>query len=32
MLDGARYRDKNSLANTASPADFHQSGDLKASK
>ena len=32
MLDGARYRDKNRLANTLSAADFDQSGDLKGSK
>jgi hypothetical protein len=32
MLDGARYRDKNTVANTLSTADFDQSGDLKGSK
>ncbi|MEA2969748.1 MAG: hypothetical protein QOE78_3009 [Alphaproteobacteria bacterium] len=32
MLDGARYRDKNTLANTLSTADFDQSGDLKKGK
>jgi hypothetical protein len=29
MLDGARYRDKNTLANSLSTADFDQSRDLK---
>jgi hypothetical protein len=29
MLDGARYRDKNTLANALSTADFDQSADLK---
>jgi hypothetical protein len=32
MLDGARYRDKDTLANTLSTADFDESGDLKESK
>ena len=32
MLDGAGYRDKNTLANTLSTADFDQSGDLKGRK
>jgi hypothetical protein len=31
MLDGAHYRDKNTVANTLSTADFDQSGDLKRS-
>jgi hypothetical protein len=32
MLDGAPYKDKNTLANILSTADFDQSGDLKGSK
>jgi hypothetical protein len=32
MLDGARYRDKSTLANTSGAADFEQSGDLKGIK
>lgn len=31
-LDGARYHDKNTLANTLSTADFHQAGNPKESK
>jgi hypothetical protein len=32
MLDGDHYQNKNTLANSLSTADFHQSGDLKGSK
>lgn len=32
MLDGDRYHDKATLANTLSTVDFDQSGDLKGSK
>ncbi|MGA2998307.1 hypothetical protein [Bradyrhizobium sp.] len=32
MLDGSRYHDRGTLANTLSAADFDHSGDLKESK
>jgi len=32
MLDGRRYHDKNTVANTLSAADFDQSGDLERTK
>jgi hypothetical protein len=32
MLDGARYRDKNTVANSLSTADFNESVDLKGAK